>query len=88
VVDWWQRRRLEVARQLGDLDGVANATWGLARIDLAREDYASALPRLFEAFQINGQLQRPDGIAAVGLTLGGLLLAANHPDARQVLEAS
>ena len=43
-------------KQLGDLDGIAAATWGLAQIDLAREDYQSALPRLVESFQI---LRRP-----------------------------
>ena len=81
-----QRKRLEVSKQLGDLDGIAAADWDLARIDLAREDYESALPRLMESFQIFGRLQRPDGIAAVGMTLGQLLMAAGQTDlARQVL---
>ena len=81
-----QHRRLEANKQLGDLDGIAGASWDLARIDLAREDYQSALPRLIESFQINGRLQRPDGIATVGMALGQLLMAAGHADlARQVL---
>jgi len=59
---------------------------GLAQIDLAREDYQAAFPRLVESFQINGRLQRPDGTAVVGITLGQMLIAAGQADqARQVL---
>jgi hypothetical protein len=47
-----QRERLEVNKRLGDLDGIAAADWALAVIDLDRQDYASALPRLMESFQI------------------------------------
>jgi tetratricopeptide (TPR) repeat protein len=84
-----QRKRLEVCKQLGDLDVIANTDWGLARIDLARQNYQAALPRLVESFQINGRLQRPDGIAVVGLALGELLIAAGHADqARPVLSES
>ncbi len=84
-----QRRRLEASRQLGDIDEIAAADWGLAQIDLDREDYQSAFERMAEAFQILIQLQRPDGIAAVGGTLGELLLAAGEADqAREVLEVS
>jgi hypothetical protein len=44
---------------------------------------------MIESFQIFGSLQRPDGIAVVGGTLGQLLMAAGQADqARQVLEAS
>jgi tetratricopeptide (TPR) repeat protein len=81
-----QRKRLEVNRQLGNLDGIAAAQWDLARIDLTRKDYEAALPRLLESFPILGRLQRPDGIAMVGSTLGQLLIAAGQADqARQVL---
>jgi hypothetical protein len=84
-----QRKRLEASKQLGDLDGIAGADWGLARIDLEREDYQAALPRLTESFQILGRLQRPDGIAVVGSTLGQLLIAEGQDgQARQVLQAS
>jgi hypothetical protein len=31
--------------KLGDLDGIASADWGLAQIDLDRNDYQPALPR-------------------------------------------
>lgn len=42
-----------------------------------------------ESFQILGRLQRPDGIAAVGITLGQLLMAAGqHDQARDVLSDS
>ena len=84
-----QRKRLEVGKQLGDLDAIAAADWDLAVIDLEREDYQSALPRLMESAQINGRLQRPDGIAIVGSALGELLIAADQTDlARQVLSDS
>jgi hypothetical protein len=78
-----------VNRQLGDLDGIAAASWDLARIDLARQDHEQALPRLTEAFDILGHLQRPDGIAVTGITLGQLLLDAGQTgQARQVLASS
>ena len=84
-----ENKRLEVSKQLGDLGGIAAASWGLARIDLARQDYQSAFPRLVESFQILGRLQQPDGIAAVGITLGQLLMAAGQLDqARDVLSDS
>ena len=82
-------RQLEASKQLGDLDAVANADWALAQIDLTRQDYQAALPRLIESFQIIGHLQRPDGIAAVGVLLGQLLLAVGQAEeGRQVLEIS
>ena len=81
-----ERKRLEVSKQLGDLNGIARADWGLARIDLARDDYGSALPRLIESYQINSRLQQADAVATVGPTLGQLLMAAGLTDmARQVL---
>ena len=47
------------------------------------------MPRLRESFQIVRQLQRADGIATVGMTLGALLLAAGLTGpARQVLGES
>jgi hypothetical protein len=77
---------LEANKQRGDLDGIAATDWALAQIDLAREDHEAALPRLIESFQIFGRLQRPDGIATVGQTLGQLLVDAGQADpARRVL---
>jgi hypothetical protein len=81
-----QRKRLEINKQLGDLDGIAAASWDLAQIDLARKDYEAALPRLMESFQIFGRLQRPDVSATAGNVLGQLLMAAGQTDeARGVL---
>jgi len=78
-----------VHQELGDLDGIAAATWDLAQIDLARQDYEAAFPRLTEAFQILTRLQRPDGIAAAGWPLGQLLMAEGQDSqARQVLHAA
>jgi len=84
-----QHKRLEANRKLADPHGIAAASWDLARIDLARQDYQGAFPRLAESFQISSGLQQPDGIPVVGITLGQLLLAAREPDqAHQVLSAS
>lgn len=81
--------QLPVYERLGDLDSIAAVTWKLAQLDVVRQDYDSALPRLIESFQIFGRLQRPHGIAAVGTTLGQLLLATGETDAaRQVLNDS
>ncbi|WP_218030010.1 hypothetical protein, partial [Pseudonocardia hydrocarbonoxydans] len=84
-----QEKRLEVNRNLGDVNGIAAASWDLAQIDLQRENYQSAFERLVESFQLLVQLQRVDGIAIVGNTLGQLLIAAEyHEDARSVLLTS
>ena len=82
-------KRLQVNEQLGDVDGIAGANWDLARIDLSRQDLEAAVPRLITSFQLLLKLQRPDGIAIVGATLGQFLLAAgNREQARQVFETS
>ncbi|WP_432033190.1 tetratricopeptide repeat protein [Streptomyces antibioticus] len=84
-----QLKRLEVNEQLGDMDGIAAANWDLARIDLSRQDLNAAVPRLVTSFQLLLKLQRPDGIAVVGATLGQLLLAAGeHGQAREVFQTS
>ena len=81
--------QLPVYERLGDLDGIAAATWGLAQIDLARQDDQSAAPRLMKSFQLLYQLQRADGVAIVGFTLGQLMLAAGETEqAHQVLTAA
>uniref|UniRef100_A0AAU3HWY3 CHAT domain-containing protein n=1 Tax=Streptomyces sp. NBC_01393 TaxID=2903851 RepID=A0AAU3HWY3_9ACTN len=84
-----QLKRLDVSEQLGDMDGIAGANWDLARIDLIRQDLDAAAPRLVTSFQLLLKLQRPDGIAVVGATLGQLLLAAGERgQARQVFQTS
>jgi hypothetical protein len=58
---------------------------GLAKIDLALDDYQAAFPHLVGAFQIFTHLQRPDGIANVGSILGQFLVAGGaSKDARNV----
>ncbi|MEK2491064.1 tetratricopeptide repeat protein [Kitasatospora purpeofusca] len=82
-----QLKRLEVNERLGDIGGIAAANWDLARIDLKRGDFHAAVPRLMTSFQHLLELQRPDGIAAVGIALGHVMLAAGaHAQARQVLQ--
>ncbi len=41
-----QSKRLAANQRLGDLDGIGAASWGLAQISFARDDYAAAFPRL------------------------------------------
>ncbi|MCX3286230.1 CHAT domain-containing protein [Streptomyces sp. NEAU-H22] len=84
-----QLKRLEVNKQLGDMDGIAAANWDLARIDLSRQDFDAAMPRLVTSFQLFLKLQRPDGIGVVGATLGQILMAAGERGlAREVFRAS
>ncbi len=79
---------MEVNERLGDIDGIAAANWDLARIDLDGGDLHAAVPRLVTSFQHFLELQRPDGIAVVGITLGQVMLASGaRAQARQVLQA-
>ncbi|MEU1784146.1 tetratricopeptide repeat protein, partial [Streptomyces abikoensis] len=84
-----QLKRLEANERLGNIDGIAAANWDLAQIDLFhREDLHAAVPRLVTSFQHLLKLQRPDGIAIVGITLGEVMLAIGvHAHVRQVLQA-
>ncbi|MEU4475259.1 tetratricopeptide repeat protein, partial [Micromonospora sp. NPDC023888] len=82
-------KRLRAHESMGDLDEIAAAKWGLARIELMQEDYQAAFMHLVESFQALRQLERPDGIAVVGVRLGQLLLAADEREqARSVLQDS
>ncbi|GIE40872.1 SAV_2336 N-terminal domain-related protein [Actinoplanes lobatus] len=84
-----QEKVLPVNERHNDLDGIANTTLGIAQIQLQQQDFSSALPNLLKAFEILERLQRPDGIAVVGVTLGELLAAIGEPDsARKVWEKS
>ncbi|GAA0430645.1 hypothetical protein Aca07nite_39520 [Actinoplanes capillaceus] len=84
-----QEEVLPAFERLSDLDGIANVTWGIAEIQLDRQEFETAVPNLVKAFQILEHLQRPDGLAVVGNTLGQLLIAYGETDtARQVLETS
>ncbi|MBL6276126.1 tetratricopeptide repeat protein [Micromonospora fiedleri] len=84
-----QHKRLAVHESHGNIDGIATAKWGLAKVNLTHEDYRSAFPQLVESFNGFMQLQRPGGIAAVGHKIGQLLAHDGHIDeARAVLELS
>ncbi|WP_239163845.1 tetratricopeptide repeat protein [Actinoplanes lobatus] len=84
-----QEEVLPTFEQLSDLDGIANATWGIAEIQLDREEFEAAVPNVVKAFQILEHLQRPDGLAVVGSTLGQILIKYGKSDAaRHVLETS
>ncbi|MEU1886336.1 tetratricopeptide repeat protein [Micromonospora rifamycinica] len=82
-------KRLQAHEKHGDLDSIASARWGLAQIDLAQQKHQSAAKHLEKSLQILRHIQRPDGIAVVGLTFGRLLAEEGQQDeARQLWEAS
>ncbi len=84
-----QAERLEANRKLRDAEGIAAAQWGIARIELQREQHDRAIPRLLEAWGILERLGRTEGLAVVGRTLGQLLAGAGLRDeARAVLGIS
>ncbi|WP_229794648.1 tetratricopeptide repeat protein [Actinoplanes campanulatus] len=84
-----QENSLPAFKRMNDPDAIASSIWGIARIQLQLGQFDSALPNLVEAFQILDQLQRPDGIAIVGGTLGQLLITFGDLDtARNVLAKS
>ncbi len=61
---------------------------GLAQVDLERGDRHAAVPRLVTSFRHFLELQRPDGIAVAGITLGQEMLASGaRAQARQALQA-
>ncbi len=79
---------LPVYERLGDRDGIARASWGIAQILLEHDDPEDALPMLARSYQLNLELQRPDGIAVVGDLLGRILLSEGDEQARDVLTAA
>ncbi|GAA0453770.1 hypothetical protein Aca07nite_66260 [Actinoplanes capillaceus] len=84
-----QQEVLPALERLNHLEGIAGINWGIAEIYLERDDFQAAKPHLVEAFHIFDQLQRPDGVAFVGGTLGNLLATLGERDsARVVLEKS
>ena len=83
-----QSERLEVNRKLGDLDGIAAALYDLAQLDLQEKKLEDAIPRLAESWDLFNKIGRADGLAFVGQLYGTLLAAANHPQARAVLQVS
>jgi tetratricopeptide (TPR) repeat protein len=86
----YYQQKLVTGRQLSDQNMIASALFSCARVYLAQEEPAATAQEMFdmlsEAFQIVKQLQRPDGIVAIGLTLAQvLILAAHYPAAEGVL---
>ena len=73
-----QERRLEANRGLGNLDGIAAALWDLASIDLQRENFEAALPRVAEAYGLLARLGRAEGLAVVGSVHGQFLVAGGQ----------
>jgi tetratricopeptide (TPR) repeat protein len=68
-----QEERLDTNRRLGNADGIASGLWDIARIELTRQQYDQAIPRLMEAWRIFEHLQRAEGLAVVGSVFGQVL---------------
>ena len=81
-----QEERLATNRRLGVIVGIAASLWSIAQIELEREQFEQAFPRLAEAWPLMVKLGRPDGIAAIGGVFGQFLAGAGALDeARNVL---
>src|SRR5712692_9155079 len=84
-----QVERLATNRALKSSDGIASALWDIAQIELVQRKPDEAVPRLVEAWQIFTQMDRAEGIAAVGQVLGPLCTQAGAPsEAREMLRRS
>ncbi len=82
-----QQERLDHFSNTGNAAGRAQALWGLARIELQRQRIDAAMSLLVEAYHINLELDRPEGIGLVGLDYGQVLWAAGMMgEARLILE--
>ena len=80
---------MALSEELGDVDGIANALWSIARIELHRKEYQQAFHHLMRSYAMNFQLERLDGDCWVGLDLGQLLYAAGEKDrGKQILTHS
>jgi tetratricopeptide (TPR) repeat protein len=71
---------IEVFEALGDVDGIANTLWGMAMIELDKEQYQQAFENPAKSYQINLKLGRLDGICVLGLDLGRLLCQAGQTE--------
>ncbi len=70
--------RLDVAREMHDIDTIAHIRFSCAQIrvtrgDLEKGEAQTIVDELSEAFQISLELQRPDAIGAIGQLLGQVL---------------
>ena len=81
------QERLEYFSSVGDGAGRAHALWSKARIELQHQRIDAAMALLVEAYHLNLELDRPDGIGLVGLDYGQVLWAAGMMgEARLILE--
>ncbi|MDZ7857275.1 CHAT domain-containing protein [Sphaerotilus sp.] len=86
--------RLTVFEQLGDIDGVAHTRFASAQLRIGRGDHeVGGIQAIYEdlahSFAINQKLQRPDGIAVVGMLLAQVLAMGGLRDgALKVLDAA
>jgi len=69
---------LGICEGLGDLDGMANALWSIAQIELRLQKLQDAFDHLAKSYEIVLRLGRLDGICVIGLDLGGLLCDAGQ----------
>lgn len=84
-----QEEQLGFFESLKDSDGIASTLWSIAQIELQQRRYQEAFDNLARSYKINLELERLDGISAVGLDLGQLLCGAGHPEEGiKVLERS
>lgn len=75
-----QLEQLPIFQRFDDADNVAHTLWKLARIDLAQGRFDDARSRIDEAYAIMLRLDRAEGIAVVGMSLGPMLAASEQRD--------
>ena len=85
--------RLPVAQGMRDLESIAHIRFSCAQLRLSRgeenaDERETIVEELVESFDLLKQLQRAEGIAAVGSLLGALLAAGSPEEAVRVLEES
>ena len=86
--------RLTVFERLGDIEGIAHTRFASARLRLGRGDHETGgIQAIYEdlahAFAILQKLQRPDGIAVVGMLLAQVLaMGGLRDEALQVFDAA
>jgi len=90
----WMEDCLPVVERTGEIDLIAHIRFSCAKLRLARGgleqgEAQTIFDELSESFTLNSNLQRPDGIAVVGVLFGQILAAAGQVDnALTVLEQS
>lgn len=64
--------------QLGNVEGIAAANWGIAQIALAQGDPGAAVPRMLTAYDYCERGGRAEGLAVVGEAVGRWLGSAGE----------